>query len=98
MDAYPLLARIAELLERHGLEAVLVGNAAASLQGAPVTTVDFDFLFRKTPANLRKLEAMAKILEATLFKSWCPRSDLFLIMRDHDLLQVNFYGPNRKAT
>ena len=77
---------------------MLVGNAAASLQGAPVTTVDFDFLFRKTPANLRKLEAMAKILEATLFKSWCPRSDLFRIMRDHDLLQVNFYGPNRKAT
>jgi hypothetical protein len=64
MDAYPLLARIAELLERHGLEAVLIGNAAAALQGAPVTTVDFDFLFRRTPANIRKLSAIARELQA----------------------------------
>jgi len=56
MDASPLLARIAELLERHSLEAILVGNAAAALAGAPVTTIDFDFLFCKTPANLRKLK------------------------------------------
>jgi hypothetical protein len=34
-DAQPVLARIAELLERHGLEAILIGNAAAALQGAP---------------------------------------------------------------
>jgi hypothetical protein len=37
MDASPLLARIAELLARHRLEAILIGNAAAALQGAPVT-------------------------------------------------------------
>lgn len=33
MDAAPLLARIAGLLERHGIEAILIGNAAAA-QGA----------------------------------------------------------------
>ena len=71
---------------------MLVGNAAASLQGAPVTTVDFDFLFRKTPANLRKLKAIAKILEATLLRPYYPASDLFRIMRDSDLLQVDFMG------
>ena len=59
MDAGPLLTRIAQLLHRHGLEAVLIGNAAAALQGAPVTTVDFDFLIRRTPANVRKLTAIA---------------------------------------
>ena len=53
MDAYPLLARIAELLERHGLEAVLIGNAAAALQGAPVTTVDFDFLYHQEQEGSR---------------------------------------------
>src|ERR1035437_3125358 len=66
MDAYPLLARIARLLERHNLEVVLIGNAAAALQGAPVTTVDFDFLFRRTPANVRKLSAIARELQAVL--------------------------------
>ena len=49
MDARPALFTLARVLHDHGLEAVLIGNAAASLQGAPVTTVDFDFLFRKTP-------------------------------------------------
>ncbi len=34
-------------MEEAHLGAVLIGNAAAALQGAPVTTIDFDFLFRE---------------------------------------------------
>jgi hypothetical protein len=59
MDAQPILVRIAELIERHKLEAILIGNAAAALQGATVTTIDIDFLFRRTPSNIRKLKAIA---------------------------------------
>src|SRR6266540_1876255 len=92
MDAYPLLARIAQLLERHGLEAVLIGNAAAALQGAPVTTVDFDFLYRRTPANVRKLTAIARELEAVLMKPHYPVSSLLRISRDEDGLQLDFMG------
>jgi predicted nucleotidyltransferase len=92
MDAYPLLARIAQLLERHGLDAVLIGNAAAALQGAPVTTVDFDFLFRRTPANVRKLRAIASELQAVLMKPLFPVSSLLRISRDDDGLQVDFMG------
>src|ERR1039458_2247869 len=92
MDAYPLLARIAELLERHGLEAVLIGNAAAALQGAPVTTVDFDFLFRRTPGNVRKLSAIARELQAVLMKPHYPVSSLLRISRDDDGLQLDFMG------
>ena len=90
MDAQPILFTIARALHEHGLEAVLIGNAAAALQGAPVTTMDFDFLFRKTPANLRKLKAMAKNLGAVVFKPYYPASDLFRVVRDEDSLQLDF--------
>ena len=90
MDASPLLARIAELLERHSLEAILVGNAAAALAGAPVTTIDFDFLFRKTPVNLRKLKAIARELEAVILTPYYPVSGLFRVSRDADGLQLDF--------
>jgi hypothetical protein len=41
MNARPLLERLAGVLTKRHLDAVLVGNAAAALQGAPVTTLDF---------------------------------------------------------
>ncbi len=55
MDAAPILIPVSRVLREAGLEAIMIGNAAAALQGAPVTTVDVDFFFRRTPANLRKL-------------------------------------------
>jgi hypothetical protein len=91
MDASPVLARIAQLLERHGLEAVLIGNAAAALQGVPVTTVDVDFLFRKTPTNLKKLKAIASDLDAVILRPYYPVSGLFRIARDADGLQLDFH-------
>src|SRR5438876_8777711 len=90
MDARPLLARIAKVLEEQDLEAVLIGNAAAALQGAPVTTLDFAFMFRKTPANLRKLKALARALDAVILRPYYPASDLFRIVRDEDGLQIDF--------
>jgi hypothetical protein len=92
MDARPVLFRIARLLAEHGLEAVLIGNAAAALQGAPVATVDFDFMFHKTPANLRKLKALAAALDAVILRPYYPASDLFRIVRDEDGLQIDFMG------
>lgn len=92
MDAKPWLAEVARHLAEVGLEAVLIGNAAAALQGAPVTTVDLDFVFRRTPANVRKLKQLAIRLEATLLKPYYPVSDLFRLVRDDDGLQVDFMG------
>ena len=56
MNAEPLLKRVTRLLAKHRLETVLIGNAAGAIQGSPVTTLDLDFMFRKTAANLEKLE------------------------------------------
>ena len=90
MDARPLLSEVGRRLREAGLEAVLIGNAAAALQGAPVTTVDFDFFFRRTPRNLAKLKAVARALGATILRPYYPVSDLYRLVRDDDGLQVDF--------
>jgi len=86
MDASPILARVAGLLEKHRLETVLIGNAAAALQGAPVTTIDLDFLFRYTPANVRKLKALARELNAVVF----PDRSVFRIFGGGDEWWLGF--------
>ena len=90
MNARPLLDRVATALAHARLEAVLIGNAAAALQGAPVTTLDFDFFFRKTPANMKKLKAFARELEAVILRPYYPASDLFRVVNDDLGLQVDF--------
>ena len=90
MNAAPILIRVARVLRETGLEAVMIGNAAAALQGAPVTTVDVDFLFRKTPANLRKLKAVARAFDATILRPYYPVSDLFRVAAEDHALQIDF--------
>jgi hypothetical protein len=41
VQAQPFLVDVLKALRLHGLEAILIGNAAAALHGAPVTTLDF---------------------------------------------------------
>jgi hypothetical protein len=92
MDARPTLVEVARRLRAVNLEAVLIGNAAAALQGAPVTTVDLDFLFRVTPRNLAKIKTLARDLGATVLRPYYPVSDLYRIVRDDDGLQLDFMG------
>ncbi len=56
--------RIIELLEQHGVEYVVVGGVAAVLQGAPVTTFDFDALFKVDPENIDRLATVLVELDA----------------------------------
>lgn len=90
MNAAPLLARVAGALSKCRLEAVLIGNAAAALHGAPVTTLDFDFLFRKTPANLKKLKAFGNSLDAIILRPYYPTSGPYRVVNDDLGLQVDF--------
>ncbi|MGA2657300.1 MAG: hypothetical protein ABSH34_07245 [Verrucomicrobiota bacterium] len=59
MGGAPLLNSVVVALAETGLDTVLMGNAAAAIQGAPVTAVDFDFMFRAAPVNVAKLKEFA---------------------------------------
>lgn len=90
MNAEPLLNAIARAIAHCKLEAILIGNAAAALHGAPVTTVDVDFFFRKTPVNLRKLKRFADQLDATILRPYYPASGLYRVINDEQSLQIDF--------
>lgn len=90
MTAEPFLALLAPLMARHRLDGVLIGNAAAALQGSPVTTMDLDFMFRKSPRSLAKLKRIADALGAAILRPYYPASDLYRLVRDRDGLQVDF--------
>ncbi len=90
MDARPLLDSVVAALAEVRLEAILIGNAAAAIQGAPVTTVDFDFMFRATPVNLTKLKKFAWRLDAVILRPYYPMSALYRVMNDDRGLQADF--------
>ena len=90
MDASPLLSLVVAALAGQKLEAVLIGNAAAAIHGAPVTTLDFDFMFRDTPTNLRKLKAVAASLDAMILRPFYPVSKLYRVVDDASGLQADF--------
>ena len=60
------------------------------MHGAPVTTIDFDFMFRDTPANLRKLKRVAAALDAMILRPFYPVSKLYRVVDDSSGLQADF--------
>jgi hypothetical protein len=100
MNATPLIASILAAMRVHRLEAVMIGNAAAAIHGAPVTTLDVDFMFRDTALNLKKLkavsrdlgamEAVSRDLGAMVMRPYYPVSKLYRLVNDDRGLQVNF--------
>jgi hypothetical protein len=65
-------------------------NAGAALHGAPVTTLDFDFLFRKTPQNMKKLKLFAKTLGVSALQPYYPVSGMYRAVDDERGLQIDF--------
>jgi predicted nucleotidyltransferase len=53
------LVALARALRLARLEAIVIGNSASMLNGAPVTTQDIDLLIRDTRLNRRKLARFA---------------------------------------
>lgn len=92
MDARSLLENIACAFREARLEAVLIGNAAAALGGAPVTTDDFDFMFRPTRTNIQKMRLAARSLGANLSQPEYPISKFYRMMNEEEGLQVDMMG------
>ncbi|MBV8207458.1 MAG: nucleotidyltransferase [Acidobacteria bacterium] len=90
MNAEPVLATIAKALGDTRLDAVLVGNAAAALQGAPVTTLDFDFMFRDTLLNQKKIKKLAESLGMSCSQPFHPASSLYRLVEPESGLQLDF--------
>lgn len=59
------LAQLAAAIHGNQLDAIVVGNTASILNGAPVLTQDVDLLVRDTPANRRKLKRIATAMGGT---------------------------------
>ena len=84
MDSKNIMVEIAEAFAHAKLEAVMIGNAAAAIQGAPVTTMDIDFCIRETDETVSKLNSVAKQLDAklinygTFFQIQAPEKELYL--------------------
>jgi len=77
MDAISLLETLVRSFNEARLEVVLIGNAAAAIDGAPVTTDDFDFMFRPTKRNLDKLREVADQLGASVTQPEYPMSRFY---------------------
>jgi hypothetical protein len=84
----PLLAVVARAVQNVALECIVVGNGAAALQGAPITTIDIDFMFRKTDRNIEKLHQLAKVLGGHLSQPFLPASDMYRLITED--LQIDF--------
>ena len=59
-------ARLLEVLDRHGVDYVLIGGLAGALHGSPAATNDADICPARTPDNLSRLAAALVELEARI--------------------------------
>lgn len=71
---------ILRVLERHGVQFVVIGGLAAALQGSPFVTTDVDVTPRRARKNLERLSAALKELDAKIRTETIPEGLPF----DHD--------------
>jgi hypothetical protein len=64
-SAADLPALLAKLCDA-GVEFIIVGGAAAVIQGVPITTNDLDIVHRRTPENVARLLDVLLGLDATM--------------------------------
>jgi hypothetical protein len=56
--AKPRLVQIAEQLDKHGVEYMVIGGEAAVLHGSPLPTYDTDLCYGRSPKNWRRADSV----------------------------------------
>ncbi len=90
MNAGPILEKVITALSVARLEAIIIGNAAAALNGAPITTLDIDFFIRDCLKDLPKLQAVAKQLNAVLIKPDGIITNVYQIINEEEDIYLDF--------
>jgi predicted nucleotidyltransferase len=60
------LVRVAEILERHQVEFIVIGGQAESLYGSDRITMDVDICYRRTRENMQRLAEALREIKPTL--------------------------------
>ena len=61
----PRYFQLLELLSRHEVDFIVVGGVAAILEGVPITTLDLDVVYDRSPENLERLLGVLQTVEAS---------------------------------
>ncbi|TAK30892.1 MAG: hypothetical protein EPO40_06475 [Myxococcaceae bacterium] len=86
----PRLESLIDRLTAEGVEFVIIGGAAAMIQGAPVLTLDLDIVHRRTAENVARLLRVLTAVSARLRadrRNIVP-TDAMLLGRGHVLLDT----------
>jgi predicted nucleotidyltransferase len=60
------LRQIAQILDRHAVEYIVIGGQAEILMGSPRITYDVDLCYSRTPQNLQHLASALQEIQPTL--------------------------------
>ena len=108
MTAEPLIRRIIEAANAAKLDMIIIGNAAAALQGSPISTLDIDFYVRDVERKMPKIRALAERLGAVVVRADSAMSRMvkienevegvFLDLLDRPTGMSSFASVRRRAT
>ena len=89
MNAGPLIRRLVRAANVARLECIVIGNAGAALNGAPVTTLDFDLFVRDTGKAMEKIRALARELGADVIPATSPLSTMVRVENEREAIYLD---------
>ncbi|MEI6645160.1 MAG: hypothetical protein WCP12_03895 [bacterium] len=92
MNAESDLKALSKLFAEVQLDAIMIGNAAAAINGSPVTTLDIDFIVPQTTQTYRAIVLLAQKTQSVLqeLKLTDDRYMYQLIPKAPDGIQIDF--------